>query len=91
MSDDLLMKKCVISITFAELILQKLINRVQRNEDRGPSLECYNTFPRQEKRKRRMWNYASLFSFAFAEVLKMVGFLTFKHPMLFGIAILTTL
>ncbi len=45
MSDDLLMKKLVISITFAELILQRLINWVQRNEARGLSLERCNTFP----------------------------------------------
>lgn len=50
MSDDLLMKKRVISNTFAEWILHKLINRVQRNEDKGLSLECYNTFARQEKK-----------------------------------------
>ncbi len=64
MSDDLLMKKRVISITFAELILQRLINRVQRNEDRGLSLERWNTIPR-----RGIIQVSS-----FAEVLKMVCF-----------------
>lgn len=69
MSDDLLMKKRVISNTFAEWILQKLINRVQRNEDKGLSLECYNTFAWQEKNLE-----LCLFSFALTEVLKMVCF-----------------
>lgn len=69
MSDDLLMKKRVVSNTFAEWILQKLINRVQRNEDKGLSLEWYNMFARQEKNLE-----LCLFSFAFAEVLKMVCF-----------------
>lgn len=72
MSDDLLMKKRVISITFAELILQRLINRVQRNEDRGLSLERYNTFPRQGKNE--ICGIIQVSSFIFAEVLKMVCF-----------------